>query len=147
MLVDIATYLTYNAPMRIEQIALLQQRRRQMQLQDMRDRFAQKEAILATEMAVRHERQRAIERERIARQKQRDAELRIAMMTRVGVHALTLDQVMTLRPCRRIREVHKLLRPIWDNDMPVSAEQAIALGCADSDIRWVVAKLESKGLL
>lgn len=118
------------------------QAKRQVQLANMRQAASDKIAAQRIILEARIERQHFLEQQRILRQAVREQALRERLIKRSGDIALTLDDVVALRPCSRIQAVHKMLRPLWEQDIPVTAQQALEAGCNASDITWVMMRLK-----
>lgn len=117
------------------------QARRAGKLAAMRKVFADKEEA---ERLIRLERQTRRERlEEIARERRRLAqeELLRKIADIQASTALTLDEVVALHPCGRLRVVHSMLKHYWDEHIPVTTEMALAAGCSAADIDWVTNRL------
>lgn len=122
------------------------QEKRARQLASMRNNVVAK---LEAELAIIRERaarQRAMieanEVIRRARQEERKKELREKLIFELGDTALTLDDVLAMRPCRRVAAVKRLLGKTWDHDRAVTAKQALEAGCDTMDIEWVKYRLD-----
>ena len=115
----------------------LTQSKRQRALDAVRERFRLAEAAETAARNRRLEARRVIEDVRRERQRLEDERLRAKMLLEAADISLTLDDVMALRPCRRISAVRKMLKQYWNDDVPVTAQMALDAGCKESDIRWV----------
>lgn len=127
---------------------LLEQRVQYMQLRRANELVALRTALHLkweaerAEFQVRLERKRAIAEEASRKEATRTADIRAKMLASCGNPVLTFDEVLALRPCRRIAAVKRLLGDRWADDQAINAEQAIEVGCTNDDIFWVVSKLK-----
>ena len=119
-----------------EHVAITQAKR-QRALDAIRERHRLAEAVETEARNRRLEARRVLEDARRERQRLEDERLRAKMLLDTADIALTLDDVVALRPCRRISAVRRMLKKYWNEDVPVTAQMALDAGCQISDINWV----------
>lgn len=118
------------------------QAKRAAQLHAIRAQYLEREAAENALRQERNARRERIEQLRLAREAERETALRAKMLTACGNTGLILDEVLSLRPCRRIDFVKHALQKYWDEDIPVTAQMALDAGCTSTDVKWVMYKLK-----